>query len=185
MLRLVMYCCAENRSMTSSIDLNMRGIFLACARVRGTLTQGYWQDKPRDAVAFAGLRIPARFRRVCTLAVFHRVFPAYPLVVAANRDEFLARPAAPPARLPELAGGAGGGRDLLAGGTWLGLAEPGLVAGMLNRRGSALPDPTRRSRGLLCLELLGATGARAAAASLRDEPPRRYNSFNLLVADRE
>ena len=122
---------------------------------------------------------------MCTLAVFHRVFPAYPLVVAANRDEFLARPAVPPARLPELAVRAVGGRDLIAGGTWLGLAETGLVAGMLNRRGSALPDPTRRSRGLLCLELLGAAGARAAAATLRDEPPGRYNPFNLLVADRE
>src|SRR5262249_7347381 len=131
MLRLVMYCCAENRSMTSSIDLNMRGIFLACARVRGTLTQGYWQDKPRDAVAFAGLRIPCGLRRGCPLAFFHRVFPASPPVVAANRDESPARPAAPPARLPELAVRAVGGRDLIAGGTWLGLAETGLVAGML------------------------------------------------------
>src|SRR5215470_1422902 len=125
------------------------------------------------------------FRRVCTLAVFHRMFPAYPLIVAANRDEFLARPALPPGPLPELDVRAVGGRDLIAGGTWLGLAETGLVAGMLNRRGGALPDPTRRSRGLLCLELLGAAGARAAAATLRNAPQGRYNSFNLLVADRE
>src|SRR5262249_42790649 len=115
----------------------------------------------------------------------HRMFPAYPLIVAANRDEFLARPALPPGPLPELDVRAVGGRDLIAGGTWLGLAETGLVAGMLNRRSGALPDPTRRSRGLLCLELLGAAGARAAAVTLRDEPPGRYNSFNLLVADRE
>ncbi|HYV56411.1 MAG TPA: NRDE family protein [Candidatus Nitrosopolaris sp.] len=122
---------------------------------------------------------------MCTLAVFHRMFPAYPLIVAANRDEFLARPALPPGPLPELDVRAVGGRDLIAGGTWLGLAETGLVAGMLNRRSGALPDPTRRSRGLLCLELLGAAGARAAAATLRDESPGRYNPFNLLAADRE
>jgi uncharacterized protein with NRDE domain len=136
-------------------------------------------------VGFAAVRVPARFRRVCTLAVFHRVFPAHPLVVAANRDEYLARAAAPPARLPEVPVRAVGGRDLVAGGTWLGLAETGLVVGMLNRRSATLPDPTRRSRGLLCLELLGASGASEAAGLLRDEPDGRYNSFNLLVADRD
>ncbi len=71
---------------------------------------------------------------VCTLAAFVGAFPAWPLVVAANRDEYLARPAAPPALLRETAPRAFGGRDLAAGGTWLGVAETGLVAGMLNRR---------------------------------------------------
>ena len=120
---------------------------------------------------------------MCTLAVFHRVFPSHPLVVAANRDEYLARAAAPPTLLREAPVRAVGGLDLAAGGTWLGLAETGLVVGVLNRRSGALPDPTRRSRGLLCLELLGASGARAAATALSAEPPGRYNPCNLLVAD--
>ena len=66
---------------------------------------------------------------MCTLAVFHRVFPSHPLVVAANRDEYLARAAAPPTLLREAPVRAVGGLDLAAGGTWLGLAETGLVVG--------------------------------------------------------
>jgi len=120
---------------------------------------------------------------VCTLAVFTRVFPAVPLVVAANRDELLDRPALPPGLLRDAPPRAVGGRDLVAGGTWLGLTETGLVAGLLNRRSPERPDPTRRSRGQLCLDLLGCTRAAEAAARVRAEPAGRYNAFNLLLAD--
>jgi uncharacterized protein with NRDE domain len=119
---------------------------------------------------------------VCTLAAFVRTLPGYTLVVAANRDEMLARPSAPPTVLRE-APRAVGGRDLVAGGTWLALAETGLVAGVLNRRGAEPPDPSRRSRGQLCLELLACPSAAAAAARVAGEPAGRYNGFNLLVAD--
>jgi len=122
---------------------------------------------------------------MCTLAAFVRVFPAWPLVVAANRDEFLARPATPPLLLREEPPRAVGGHDLTAGGTWLGVAETGLVAGILNRRTSTPPDPSRRSRGLLCLDLLGCPTAADAGARAAAEPAGRYNSFNLLVADRD
>jgi uncharacterized protein with NRDE domain len=120
---------------------------------------------------------------VCTLAVYLRVFPTYPLVVAANRDEYLDRPAAPPGLLSVEPSRVAGGRDLVAGGTWLGLAEGGLVAGLLNRRGPAPPDPARRSRGLLCLEALACRTAAEAAARVAGEPAGRYNPFNLLLAD--
>jgi len=121
---------------------------------------------------------------MCTLAAFVRVFPAWPLVVAANRDEFLARPATPPLLLREEPPRAVGGRDLTAGGTWLGVAETGLVAGILNRRTSTPPERTCRSRGLLCLDLLASSTAADAASRVADEPAGRYNPFNLLVADR-
>jgi uncharacterized protein with NRDE domain len=121
---------------------------------------------------------------VCTLATFVDVFPGWPLVVAANRDEFLARPATPPGLLREVAPRAFGGRDLAAGGTWLGVAETGLVAGILNRRTSTPPDSACRSRGLLCLDALACTTAAEAAAHAAAKPPGRYNGFNLLVADR-
>jgi len=120
---------------------------------------------------------------VCTLAAFVRVFPAYPLVVAANRDEYLARPATPPAWLRETPPRAFGGRDLSAGGTWLGVNETDLVAGMLNRRSAVPPDAACRSRGQLCLDLLGCPNAVAAAAHAAAEPAGRYNPFNLLLAD--
>ena len=121
---------------------------------------------------------------VCTLAAFVGVFPSWPLVVAANRDELLARPATPPLLLRDASPRAVGGRDLTAGGTWLGVNDAGLVAGILNRRSSSLPDPAARSRGQLCLDLLGVRGAEEAAARLEAEPAGHYNPFNLLVADR-
>ena len=121
---------------------------------------------------------------MCTLAAFVGVFPSWPLVVAANRDEYLARPAAPPTLLRETPPRAFGGRDLTAGGTWLGVSEVGLVAGMLNRRSTVPPDPACRSRGQLCLDLLGCATAAEAAARVAAEPPGRHNPFNLLVADR-
>jgi uncharacterized protein with NRDE domain len=121
---------------------------------------------------------------VCTLAVFTRVFPAHPLVVAANRDELLARLATPPGLLREAPPRAVGGRDAVARGTWLGVNEDGLIAGVLNRRVPAPPDPACRSRGLLCADLLAYGAAVEAAARLATEPAGRYNPFNLLVADR-
>jgi hypothetical protein len=84
---------------------------------------------------------------VCTLAVFLGVFPDMPLVVAANRDEFLTRPTAWPGTLRDESPRAFGGRDLIAEGTWLGVNEVGLIAGMLNRRTTAFLDPDCRSRG--------------------------------------
>jgi uncharacterized protein with NRDE domain len=121
---------------------------------------------------------------VCTLAAFVAVFPDHPLVVAANRDEYLDRPATPPVLLREKAPRAVGGRDLTAGGTWLGVAETGLVVGLLNRRSATPPDRACRSRGLLSLDLLGCASAAEAAARVAREPAGRYNPFNLLLADR-
>jgi uncharacterized protein with NRDE domain len=121
---------------------------------------------------------------MCTLAAFVGAFHDHPLVVAANRDELLDRAATPPDVLRDRAPRAVGGRDLTAGGTWLGLSETGLVAGVLNRRSPAPPDPACRSRGLLCLDLLGCRSAADAAARVAAEPAGRYNPFNLLVADR-
>jgi uncharacterized protein with NRDE domain len=72
------------------------------------------------------------------------------LRVAANRDEFYGRPAAPPA---EVEPGILAGRDLLAGGTWLGLNRRGLFVAVTNRR-TPVRTPESRSRGLLALEAL-------------------------------
>jgi uncharacterized protein with NRDE domain len=120
---------------------------------------------------------------VCTLAVFARSFITHPLVVAANRDELLARPATPPVVLREQAPRAVGGRDQVAGGTWLGINEHGVVVGLLNRRSPSPIETTRRSRGLLCLDLLGCRSAADAAEIVARIGVRRYNPFNLLLAD--
>jgi uncharacterized protein with NRDE domain len=121
---------------------------------------------------------------MCTLAIYLRVFPEFPVVVAANRDEFLARPAVAPTTLwerPLIIGG----KDLKAGGTWLAINEFGMVAGLLNRRSDLPNDLNRRSRGLLCLDALKHRSVEEALRFVTAQDPENYNPFNLLLASRE
>ncbi len=120
---------------------------------------------------------------MCTLAIYLRVGAKVPLLVAANRDEFLARPTAPPSVLsydPWVVAG----RDLEAGGTWLGLNEDGIIVGLLNRRSAAAPDPNRKSRGILTLKALQCRSVEAVEELLRREEGSDYNLFTLLAASR-
>ncbi|MGH7806199.1 MAG: NRDE family protein [Candidatus Binatia bacterium] len=121
---------------------------------------------------------------MCTLAVYSRSFREYPLVIAANRDEFYDRESLEPALLPgELAVYCG--RDGIHSGTWLGVNAAGVAAALLNRRTQNPPDPRRRSRGLLCMEALAHRTAGSAAAALSVMSTADYNPFNLLIADAE
>jgi uncharacterized protein with NRDE domain len=121
---------------------------------------------------------------MCTLAIYFQVALEWPVIIAANRDEFLDRPATDPAVLseePHIVGG----KDLRAGGTWLGLNEYGLVAGLLNRRPAEESNPNARSRGMLCLDALRRRTAADAARFAGTERGCDYNPFNLLMASRE
>lgn len=120
---------------------------------------------------------------MCTLAVYFQVFHDYPVVIVANRDEYLSRPATAPEILtakPQVIGG----KDLKAGGTWLGINQHGVIAGLLNRRAQGGVDPARRSRGLLCLEALRYRTAGEALDFVRQEDGSAYNPFNLLIVSR-
>ena len=77
---------------------------------------------------------------MCLIGLALDAHPRFPLVVAANRDEFFARPAAPVDwwRTGENAPWLLGGRDLAAGGTWLGLSASGRIGMLTNVR-----DPAR------------------------------------------
>ena len=120
------------------------------------------------------------------LIVLSRTHPEYALVVAANRDELLDRPAQPMAVLREDSPRILGGRDLLAGGTWLAVNEHGLVAGLTNRPARAGKDPTRRSRGELPLAIASHASAALAVAAFVDAfRPADYNPAWMLVGDRE
>lgn len=118
---------------------------------------------------------------MCLIVLAVAVAPGRPLVVAANRDEFHRRPAASahlwPGRRPLLAG-----RDLEAGGTWLGATAGGRFAAITNvrERESGAADG-HRSRGELVVDFLaGSQSATAAAAALDGA---RYRGFNLLLYD--
>lgn len=118
---------------------------------------------------------------MCTLAVYFRASVDFPLVVAANRDEFYERPATPPLQLADDPWVVAG-QDQVAGGTWLGVNGNHVVAGIVNRRSNNAPDPTRRSRGQLCMDVLRVGSAAAACSLVERDPGSRYNPFNLLVA---
>jgi len=119
---------------------------------------------------------------MCTLVVLNRVVPGLPVVLAANRDEFFGRPATGPIVLdPET--GVVGGRDLVAGGTWMGVGPGGFFAGITNQRIYGERDPTLRSRGEIVLEVLRAgesRGTDAARAWLESIDAAAYSPFNLI-----
>ena len=75
------------------------------------------------------------------------------------------------------------GQDELAGGTWLGVNDDGLVAGILNRTGALGPAAGKRSRGELVLDALDHADAAESAYALADIDGEAYRPFNLVVAD--
>jgi uncharacterized protein with NRDE domain len=123
---------------------------------------------------------------VCLLIVLAQMHPDIPLIVGANRDELLDRPALPMTVLREVGPRILGGRDELAGGTWLAVNEAGVVAGLTNRPTKAGRDSTKRSRGELPVALAGHHSAAAAVEAFGSGiRASDYNPAWLLVGDRE
>ncbi len=123
---------------------------------------------------------------MCLIIFAHQADARFPLIVAANRDEFYARPTQQAdfwtdAGLPSplLAG-----KDLLAGGTWLGMTASGRFAAVTNIRDPSQQEPRPHSRGELTRDFLQGTATPAdycqALATRLDD----YAGFNLLVGDR-
>jgi uncharacterized protein with NRDE domain len=122
---------------------------------------------------------------VCLLIVLSRTSPEHPLVVAANRDELLDRPAQPMVVLREASPRVLGGRDLLAGGTWLAVNEHGVVAGLTNGHAPAGRDASRKSRGELPMALASHASAELAVDAFATAfRPSDYNPAWMLVGDR-
>ena len=121
---------------------------------------------------------------MCTLILLRRPDHDWPLVLAANRDEMTTRPWLPPARHWQQYPNVVAGADQLAGGSWLGLSDEGVVAIVMNRHGTLGPQAGRHSRGDLVLKALAYSGATEAATALAELKAALYRSFNLVVADR-
>ncbi len=120
---------------------------------------------------------------MCTLVVLYRPDHAWPVLIAANRDELASRPARPPGRhwpdRPRVVAGL----DEQAGGSWFGVNDDGVAAGIMNRSGTLGPAAGKRSRGELVLEALDHAQAESAAQALRHLNPAAYRAFNLVIAD--
>ena len=119
---------------------------------------------------------------MCLILFAHRAHPAYPLVVAANRDEWFTRPTLPAAFWPD-APQVFAGRDLEHRGTWLGVTRRGRFAALTNFRDPGSNRAEAPSRGELVSEFLRADiSPRRYLEGLRGEAAR-YNGFSLLASD--
>jgi len=119
---------------------------------------------------------------MCLIFVAHRLDPRYPLIVAANRDEFHARPTAAAdwwADAPEVLAG----RDLEAGGTWLGVSRGGRFAALTNYREPGLHRPDAPTRGNLVSDFLRGAERPADYLARVAAGGARYNGFSLFVGN--
>jgi uncharacterized protein with NRDE domain len=122
---------------------------------------------------------------MCVLVVAFQLFSDAPLIVGANRDEVVDRPATSVTLLDPGPPRVLGGRDELSGGTWLAVNERGVVAGLTNQPLGEAKDPSKRSRGELPMALARhGTASMAVETFLGRFRPDDYNGCWLLVGDR-
>ena len=120
---------------------------------------------------------------MCSVVILRRPGHAWPILLGANRDEMVDRPWKPPARHWPDRANVTAGMDELAGGTWSGVNDEGVVACILNRENTLGPLKGKRSRGELVLEALDHADARDAARALAELDTGAYRPFNMVVAD--
>ncbi|MGI9305539.1 MAG: NRDE family protein [Gammaproteobacteria bacterium] len=118
---------------------------------------------------------------MCLILLAVSAHPDYPLVIAANRDEFYARPTAPASQWKD-GSGIFGGRDLEQGGTWLGVTRSGRWAAISNFRGSGhtLDAP---SRGFLVTDYLRSSQPPDRYLERLTPTLASYNGFSLLAGN--
>lgn len=104
------------------------------------------------------------------------------LLVAANRDESLHRPAESPAPRKLAGTSVFSPLDRKRGGTWMGLSQAGLFVGLTNRFGVPV-DPSRRSRGAVVTEALGLGSVASARAWAHALVAEQENGFHLIAVD--
>lgn len=118
---------------------------------------------------------------MCLIVFAHQTVPGYRLILLANRDEFLDRPASRMAWWdePEILAG----RDVKGGGTWLGLTKRGSWAAITNYRDTRLPQKTETTRGDLPLILLKENLTPLGATEILASDIHAYSPCNLLHGD--
>lgn len=121
---------------------------------------------------------------MCLILLAVRNHPDYKLVLAANRDEYYERPSQSPRfweDLPRLLAG----RDLVAGGTWLGITKSGRIAAVTNYRDPSSVKPNAPSRGNLVRGFLAGHLDPLSYAEALLRETNRYNGFNVILGERD
>lgn len=127
---------------------------------------------------------------MCLIVFAWQVVPGVPLIAAANRDEYYARPSAPASPWPEHPQ-VTGGRDLQAGGSWMGIAQAGAGGGsarfaaITNIRAPAEHRDDAPSRGHLVAGYLAGTMSPQQYVAQIAPDSAAYNGFNLVLGDRD
>ncbi|MBN2034552.1 MAG: NRDE family protein [Deltaproteobacteria bacterium] len=119
---------------------------------------------------------------MCLILVAVQKHPLYKLILAANRDEYHDRPSKPPhfwKEVPHLLAG----RDLVAGGTWLGITLQGRIAAITNYRDPSNPKPNAPSRGRLAADFLTNIAEPMVYLDVIRMVKDRYNGYNLLLGN--
>ena len=119
---------------------------------------------------------------MCLILFALQQHPEYPLIVIANRDEYYLRPTQAPHFWPE-APEIFAGKDLQAGGTWMGITRQGRFAAVTNYRDNLDAPDNAISRGDLCKNFLNSDISAEQFLAQIDQQKHRYAGFNLLVGD--
>ncbi|MBT6147016.1 MAG: hypothetical protein HOH74_16395 [Gemmatimonadetes bacterium] len=119
---------------------------------------------------------------MCLILLDHGLDPGVGLVLGANREEAYARPSQGPDWRPDPP--VFSGLDVLAGGTWLGVSQAGLVVAITNRREAWQGPSEPRSRGQLCYDTLRlVSAAEALDWAVEHLADHGYRPCNLLIPD--
>ena len=120
---------------------------------------------------------------MCTLLILFRPDEKWPLIIAGNRDEMINRPWLSPGKhwpnFPNIIAG----KDLTAGGSWLGINKYGLVSTILNRTNSLGPSNSKLSRGDIVIEILKNKTIEEALYYIKSIDNSQWKAFNLFIAN--
>lgn len=117
---------------------------------------------------------------MCLIVLAYRVHPEFPIVIAANRDEFYDRPTAPLEAWPD-APHIVAGRDLKGGGTWMGVSRRGRLAALTNYREPGRQRPEAPSRGHLVGNFLRECTSLKQYIRKLSSTKNEYNGYSLLL----
>ena len=120
---------------------------------------------------------------MCTLLILYRPLHKWPLIIAGNRDEMKNRPSLSPGKHWMNDKNIIAGKDLTAGGSWLGINNRGLIATILNRPNSLGPNKEKFSRGDIIINILKNKDIKTALAYIKLLDSTNWRPFNLFIAN--